>query len=118
MRRLLATALVLASLLVPGVATAAQPCTLVSPAEGAVLVAGGVYRFEATGCKPGVTGHLATQMVVESAMSVDLVTAEDGRWSQDYVVSDYTMGLRMSVWVRFADGSRTNSAHVVLAPHS
>ncbi|WP_409496254.1 hypothetical protein [Amycolatopsis sp. cmx-11-12] len=87
-------AMVLASLLVPGTASGAeQGCGLVSPEEGAVLHKGGSYRFEVN-------------------MSRDFRSDEDGDWSLDYVVNDYSISMETLVWVRFEDGTRSTSVKV------
>ncbi|MFI6304104.1 hypothetical protein ACIBCH_19710 [Amycolatopsis thailandensis] len=116
MRRWVVAAMVLASLLIPGTASGAQQgCRLVSPEEGAVLPKGGSHRFEAVGCSPNVRGHLSQMVLVEVAMSRDAATDDNGDWSLDYVVNDYSMNLETLVWVRFEDGTRSTSVKVYIA---
>lgn len=116
MRRWVVAAMVLASLLVPGTASGAQQgCRLISPDEGAVLHKGDSYRFEAVGCSPGVRGHVAHTVLVEVAMSRDVVTDDNGDWSVDHVVNDYSLSMETLVWVRFEDGTRSTSVKVRIA---
>jgi hypothetical protein len=117
MRRLIAaTAMVLlGALVVPGTAAATQACTLVAPVNGAVLYKGGTYHFVAKGCHGKVKGHLSTQVLMEAPMTQDVAVDSHGEWSTDYVVDDFALSLSMTVWVRFADGSRSNSAQVTIA---
>ncbi|ANN19594.1 hypothetical protein SD37_30930 [Amycolatopsis orientalis] len=116
MRRWVVAAMVLASLLIPGTASGAeQGCRLVSPEEGAVLPKGGSFRFEAVGCSPKARGHLANVVLVEMAMSRDVRADENGDWSLDYVVNDYSLSMETLVWVRFEDGTRSTSVKVRIA---
>ncbi|MEV7551780.1 hypothetical protein AB0N89_19325 [Amycolatopsis sp. NPDC089917] len=116
MRRWVVAAMVLASLLIPGTASGArQGCRLVSPDEGAVLHKGSSYRFEAVGCSPNVRGHLAQTVLVEVAMSRDAAADDDGDWSVDHVVNDYSLNMETLVWVRFEDGTRSTSVKVSIA---
>jgi hypothetical protein len=117
MRRLIAatTMVLLGALVVPGTAAATQGCVLVAPTNGSVLYKGDTYHFVAKGCQGKVKGHLATQVVFEAPMSQDAAVDSRGEWSTDYVVDDYALSLNMTVWVRFADGSRSNSAQVTIA---
>ncbi|WP_181777281.1 hypothetical protein [Amycolatopsis pittospori] len=116
MRRWVVAAMVLASLLIPGTASGAeQGCRLVAPEEGAVLHKGDSYRFEAVGCSPDARGHLANVVLVEVNMSRDVRSDENGDWSLDYVVNDYSMNMETLVWVRFEDGTRSTSVKVYIA---
>lgn len=117
MRRLIAatTMVLLGALTVPGTAAATQGCTLVAPSNGSVLYKGGTYQFVAKGCQGKVKGHLATQVVFEAPLGQDAAVDSRGDWSTEYVVDDYALSLNMTVWVRFADGSRSNSAQVTIA---
>lgn len=117
MRRfVVAAVMVLAgSALVPGVASAAGGCRLVSPADGAVLYKGDAYPVVAAGCAPSVKGHLASQVIVEVPLSGEVAVDSDGGWKTTYVVDDYALSVSTVLWVRFDDGSRTNSVRYSIA---
>jgi hypothetical protein len=117
MRRfVVAAVMVLAgSALVAGSASAADGCRLVSPADGAVLYKGNTYPVVAQGCAPAAKGHLASQLVVEVPVSGDKAVDSAGDWTTTYVVDDFTLNVNTVMWVRFADGSRTNSIRYSIA---
>ncbi|MFD8499823.1 hypothetical protein [Amycolatopsis sp. NPDC059657] len=115
MRRMLVAAAVLASMLMPGVASAAPICTLAKPTANGVLYKGEVYEFRATGCPARVKAHLAWRLVVDMPLSKDIESNGRGEWYMQYRVDDFSLSMSSAVWVTFDNGVRTNSIDVSIA---
>lgn len=112
---MLVAAAVFASMLVPGVASAAPICTLEKPTDNGVMYKGEVYEFRAFGCPAKAKAHLAWRLVVDMPLSGDVESDDQGEWYLQYRVDDYSLSMGTAMWVTFDNGVRTNSISVSIA---